>query len=130
MHVSRTTKAILIASLLGLLVLAPMHTALSGKLGFLETLEMLWISHLISKFGEGFTEAELAQLKNAMPTIKEKNPKLYKDQEKTEKILMLYMVLEEITRLEKQGKPLNTLLGKSRGEVARQYVERVYFPYK
>ena len=130
MNLSRATKAILTVSLLGLLVLAPLHTALSGKLGFFETLEMLWISHLISKFGEGFTEAELARLNNAMPTIKEKNPKLYKDQRKTERILMLYMVLDQITQLQKEGKPLETLVGKSRGEVAREYVERVYFPYK
>ena len=130
MNLSRATKAILTVSLLGLLVLAPLHTALSGKLGFFETLEMLWISHIISKYGEGFTESELTRLNNAMPTIREKNPKLYKDQEKTERILMLFMVLDEIALLEKKGKPLETMLGKSRGEVARDYVERVYFPYK
>ncbi len=126
MNRKRVTKAVLICIACGLLLSMPAASALSSKLGFFEKLKMLWISYSIGKYTEPFTISEIEELREAMPTIKTKNPKLYKDQKKTEKILLLFMILEEITQLEDAGQPMDSLVGRTRGEVAQAYVQRVY----
>ncbi|MCZ6472841.1 MAG: hypothetical protein O6934_05320 [SAR324 cluster bacterium] len=126
MNRKRITKAVLIFMACALLLSLPAASALPAKLGFFEKLKMLWISYSIGKYTEPFTIAEIEELREAMPTIKTKNPKLYKDQKKTEKILLLFMVLEEITLLEEAGQPMDSLVGKTRGEVAQAFVQRVY----
>lgn len=120
-------KQILISlSLLALILLLPPDAPVQGKKSFLERLEMLQIAYMISQYEAPFTLEELEQLVRAAPSIKEDNPKLYKDQERTEKILMLYMVLEELAQAQRQSAGPGRLVGKSRAEVARGFVDRVY----
>lgn len=113
-------------SLLALIFLLPPDAPVQGKKSFLERLEMLQIAYMISQYEAPFTLEELEQLVRAAPSIKEDNPKLYKDQERTEKILMLYMVLEELAQAQGQSAGPGRLVGKSRAEVARGFVDRVY----
>lgn len=110
------------ALILVLLLAVPVQ----GKRSFLEKLELLNIAQMIGRYEKPFTAEELEQLLRAAPSIKEDNPKLYKDRERTERILMLYMVLEQIDQEQKKGRGLGRLKGKSRKQVARDYVRRVY----
>lgn len=113
-------------SLLALIILLPPDAPVRGKKSFIERLEILQIAYMISQYEAPFTLEELEQLMRASPRIKEDNPKLYKDQRRTEKILMLYMVLEELARAQRQSAGPGRLVGKSRAEVARSFVDRVY----
>ncbi len=108
-------------------MLLPPQGAVEGKKkSFFEQLELMHIAYVISKYQAPFTREELEELQRAMPSLKADNPKLYKDRERTEKILLLYMVLEEIKMVQNNGGGLKALVGKSRGQVARDYVTRVY----
>ena len=113
-------------SLLALILLLPPDAPVQGKKSFLERLELLKIAYMISKYEDPFTLEELEQLMRAAPRIKEDNPKLYKDQKRTEKILMLYMVLEELAQVKKRSNGPGRMVGKSRAQVARDFVNRVY----
>ena len=113
-------------SLLALILFLPPDAPVQGKKSFLERLELLQIAYMISQYEDPFTLEELEQLVRAAPSIKEDNPKLYKDQERTEKILMLYMVLEELAQVKKRSNGPGRMVGKSRAQVARDFVDRVY----
>ena len=54
-----------------------------------------------------------------MPEIRADNPKLYKDQGKTEKILLLYMVLEEIARAEKKIAEMQQFITRFRAKATK-----------
>lgn len=112
--------------LLALIIALPPDAPVQGKRDFLEQLELLHIAYMIGQYEEPFTKDELEQLQRAAPDIKANNPKLYKDRDRTEKILILYMVLEEIAQADKNNSGLRNLVGKSRGELARNFVKRVY----
>ena len=126
----KSKPAIRILAILGVftvVMLLPPQGAVEGKKkSLLEQLELLRIAYVISKYQAPFTREELEELQRAMPSLKADNPKLYKDPERTEKILLLYMVLEEIKKAQNNGGGLKALVGKSRGQVARDYVKRVY----
>ncbi len=113
-------------SLLALILLLPPDAPVQGKKSLLERLELLQIAYMISQYEDPFTLEDLEHLMRAAPSIKKDNPKLYKDQERTEKILMLYMVLEELAQVGKQSNGPGRLVGKSRAQVARDFVDRVY----
>lgn len=125
---SKTATRILAAlAVFTVVMLLPPREALEGKKKSLfEQLELMRIAYVIGKYQAPFTREELEELQRAMPSLKADNPKLYKDRKRTEKILLLYMVLEEIKKVQTNGAGLETLVGKSRGQVARDYVKRVY----
>ncbi len=103
--------------------------AVEAKKDLLKQLELINIALMLEQVNRPFKAAELEALRKGLPTVKEKNPKLYKDPRRTEKILLLYMILEEIGHAEKTGRGLKALVGKTRGALARDYVRRV-FPVK
>ena len=109
-----------------LVFLVPPDAPVQGKKSLAAQLELLQIAYMISQYEEPFTLEELEQLRRAMPEIRAENPKLYKDQDRTEKILILYMVLEELNEAQKSNNGFGRLVGKSRGEVARAFVKRIY----
>ena len=120
-------KQILISfSLLAPMLFLPPDAPVQGKKSILERLELLQIAYMISQYEAPFTLEELERLMRAAPSIKQDNPKLYKDQQRTEKILMLYMVLEELAQAQRQSAGPGRLVGKSRAQVARGFVDRVY----
>ncbi len=127
MKSNTATRILVTLGVITVVMLLPPRGAVEGKKkGFYEQLELMHIAYDISKYQAPFTREELEELQRAMPSLKADNPKLYKDQKRTEKILLLYMVLEEIKKVKNNGAGLETLVGKSRGQVARDYVKRVY----
>ena len=119
-------KTLAAVALAGTALLLHPHPAAQGKTDLLRGLQIARVALMLEQLDKPFTEKELGILKKALPTIKESNPKLYRDRKTTEKLLLLYMVLEEIAHAEKSGTGLKALAGKTRGQLAAQYVQRVY----
>ena len=119
-------RALICLALPALVFVVMWVAPVQGKRNFAENLELLHIAQMIGRYEDPFTADELKQLLRAAPRIKQENPKLYKDRDRTERILMLYMVLEQIDEVQKKGEGLHKLTGKSRRAMARDYVERVY----
>jgi hypothetical protein len=120
-----TALAIACAAAL-LLLLPPRFDAQAKKKDWVRQLELLKIAALIEPHHRPFSEKELNEIRRAIPSIKADNPKLYKDPSRTRRILLLYMILDEIEHAARpNGKPAS-LVGKSPGELARRFVNRVY----
>lgn len=115
-----------VAAAAALLFTLPPYFAAQAKKSLAEQLELLDLALLLDQHQHTLSAQELERLRQAIPSVKEDNPKLYKDPEKTERILLIYMILDEIERASSKDKQLSSLVGKSPGQLAHAFVERVY----
>ena len=115
-----------VIAVVGLSLLLFPRPAAEAKGDLLKKLQLLRVASLIEPTTRRFSAGELEELRRALPSVKVDNPKLYKDPRRTEKILLLYMILAEIEHAAQSERGAKSLAGKSPGLLARAYVDRVF----
>ena len=103
----KKTKLLLLAAagLLALSLLPAGQQKAEAKKDRLKQLQLIQIALLLEPSTRPFKARDLATLRKAHPTVKADNPKLYKNPGRTEKILLLYMILEQIEHARQLGLP-------------------------